>query len=284
MKTSNFVSTASMTHEQWLLERRKGIGGSDVAAILGLSPWRSPFSVWADKTGRLPIEEGDNEFMHWGTIMEPILAHEFEAVTGKKVYRQNKTFFDAEHPFLRANIDRDIAGEPGFLEIKTASEYKSAEWADDEVPVPYLLQVQHYMYVLNRPYVYFAYLIGGHHFDFKRVERDDEAIGIIEPQLIKWWEKHVIGDEAPETDGTSATAAALRALYPDDTGEVIDLPGSFDSLLESREQLKSSMASSKETMDAVDNQLRAAIGDATVGETALWKVTNKANKRGARAL
>lgn len=279
-----FEPTAKMNHAEWLQSRRKGIGGSDVAAILGMSPWRSPYSVWADKTGRLPLNEVGNEFTHWGTIMEPILAHEFEDVTGKKVYRQNKTYFDPLHPYLRANIDRDIAGEPGFLEIKTATEYKSGEWVDDEVPVPYQLQVQHYMYVLNRPYVYFAYLVGGHHFNFKRVERDQEAIDTFEPLLIDWWERHVIGDEAPETDGAEATTKALRLLYPEDTGEIITLDGDFNALLTNREALKGSAASTKETLDAIDNKLRAAIGDATAGETGEWLVTNRANKRGARTL
>ena len=279
-----FEPTTKMNHAEWLQSRRKGIGGSDVAAILGMSPWRSPYSVWADKTGRLPLNEAGNEFTHWGTIMEPILAHEFEDVTGKKVYRQNKTYFDPAHPYLRANIDRDIAGEPGFLEIKTATEYKSDEWEDDKVPEPYLYQVQHYMYVLNRPYVYFAYLVGGHHFDFKRVERDQEAIDFVEPYLIDWWERHVIGDVPPDTDGSNATTRALRELYPEDDGEVVPLGGEYNTLLVNREALKSSMATTKEELDAIDNKLRADIGEATAGETGEWLVTNKTNKRGARSL
>ncbi|MCI1985293.1 MAG: YqaJ viral recombinase family protein [Lactobacillus sp.] len=282
--TPEFASTAGMDRLEWLKFRRKGIGGSDVAAILGLSPWNSPYSVWATKTGRIPITDQGNEFTHWGTIMEPILAHEFQAVTGKRVYRQNKTYYDPEHPYLRANIDRDIAGEEGFLEIKTATEYKSSEWEGDQVPVPYQLQVQHYMHVLDRPYVYFAYLVGGHHFGYKRVDRDQEAISIIEPQLIDWWEQHIIKDVPPDPDGTAATTAALRALYPEDDGEALSMDTSFDSLLTSREELKSSMESSKEATDAIDNKLRETIGEASAGETTNWIVTNKANKRGTRTL
>lgn len=281
---ANAISTASMSRKEWLEFRIKGIGGSDVAAILGLSPWNTPFSVWAKKTGRVPVEGEENEFMHWGTIMEPILAREFEQVTGKKVRRQNKTFYVPEHPFLRANIDRDVIGEDGILEIKTATEYKSSEWADDNVPVPYQLQVQHYMYVLDRPYCYFAYLVGGHSFGYKRVERDQDAIDIIEPQLIAWWQKHVVEDVPPEVDGEDATTAALRAMYPEDDGEVVALEDRFNALLENREQLQASIKDTKNAVTSIDNELRAAIGDATAGDSRAWLVTNKINKRGSRSL
>lgn len=281
---ANSISTAGMSRKEWLEFRTKGIGGSDVAAILGLSPWNTPFSVWAKKTGRVPVEGEENEFMHWGTIMEPILAREFEQVTGKKVRRQNKTFYVPEYPFLRANIDRDVIGEDGILEIKTATEYKSSEWADDNVPVPYQLQVQHYMYVLDRPYCYFAYLVGGHSFGYKRVERDQDAIDIIEPQLIAWWQKHVVEDVPPEVDGEDATTAALRAMYPEDDGEVIALEDRFDTLLENREQLQASIKDTKNAVTSIDNELRAAIGEATAGDARSWLVTNKLNKKGTRTL
>lgn len=279
-----FDPIGKLTRLEWLQSRTKGIGGSDVAAVLGMSPWRSPYTVWADKTGRTKITDQGNEFTHWGTIMEPILAKEFQAQTGKKVYRQNKTFYDPERPFLRADIDRDVAGEPGFLEIKTAMEYKSSEWADDQVPVPYQLQVQHYMYVLNRPYVYFAYLIGGHRFGYKRVDRDQEAIDTVEPLLIDWWNKYVVADVPPDVDGSPSTTDTLRALYPEDTGEIVELDSAFDTLLTNRENLK---ANEKETATAVaeiDNKLRRAIGEATAGETAKYLITNKTSKRGARTL
>lgn len=277
-------SMKGLTKHQWLEKRTEGIGGSDVAAVLGLSPWKSPYSVWAEKTRQVPIDDAGNEFTHWGTIMEPILAREFEAQTGKRVYRQNKTFYDPKHPYLRADIDRDVAGEPGFLEIKTAMEYKSQEWADGNVPIPYQLQVQHYMYVLDRPYVYFAYLIGGHKFGWRRVDRDQEAIDTVEPLLINWWEKHVIKGEPPLVDGSEATTNALRALYPEDDGEVVPLKEDFNSLIKSRDQLKETGKQTKEAMTEIDNQLRAAIGEATAGETTQYLITNKVNKRGNRAL
>lgn len=279
-----YISTAKLSHDRWLEFRRQGIGGSDVAGILGMSPWRSPYSVWAEKTGRLPIDDTGNEFTHWGTIMEPILAKEFEKETSKKVYRQNKTFYRPDHQFLRANIDREIAGEPGFLEIKTAMEYKSSEWDGDSIPVPYQLQVQHYMYVLNRPYVYIAYLIGGHHFDWQLVKRDQGSIDTFEPILIDWWEKYVVHDVEPDVDGETATTAALKALYPDEDGEVIELGHDINQLLRNREELTTSVKSTSKSIDAIANRVRQAMKEASAAETEDFRITNHENKRGVRVL
>ncbi|WHQ77645.1 YqaJ viral recombinase family protein (plasmid) [Latilactobacillus curvatus] len=278
------INTANMSRLEWLEHRRSGIGGSDVAAILGLSKWRSPYSVWADKTGKFPVDDSGNEFTHWGNVMEPILAKEFESVTGKKVYRQNKTFIHPKYDFLRADIDRDIANEDGFLEIKTAMEYKSDEWSDDKVPIAYQLQVQHYMNVLGREYCYFAALIGGHKFVVKKVERDQGAIDMIESKLVTWWHDYVETDTPPDVDGDASTTAALRAMYPDEDGEIIALPSSFNERLERRNFLKNVQKEYDRDISQVENEIRLALGEASGGQTDKFRITNHANKRGTKIL
>lgn len=282
--SQHIISTRGFTREQWLENRRGGIGGSDVAAILGMSPWRSPYQVWADKTGQLPVNDSGNEFTHWGDIMEPILANEFAATTGKKVYRQNKTYCHPKYDFLRANIDRDIAGEPGFLEIKTAMEYKSGEWVDEEVPAPYLLQVQHYMNVLDRPYCYFAALIGGHHFIIKKVERDQTLIDDVQQRLVVWWQRHVIAGEPPVVDGTDSTKRTLQALYPHGESKEVVLPQSFERLLAKRSEAKEESNGWKEQVSLVDNEVRAAMQDGDTANIGKYHITLKENKRGTRVL
>lgn len=279
-----FDYTGDMSKEDWLEHRRKGIGGSDVAAVLGLSPWVSPYQVWADKTGRVPIDLNSNEFEHWGTIMEPILANEFEEQSHKKVFRQNKTFYDPKHPFLRADIDRDVTGEEGFLEIKTAMEYKSDAWADDQIPAPYRLQVQHYMYVLNRPYCYFAYLIGGHRFGIKRYERDDELINQVEPQLIEWWDKHIIQDEAPDPDGSKSTTEILKLIYPKSEQIQVELPSGWNAKLQRRQELKDNIKIIDENTKRTENELRVAMGVGDTADTKNYHITYRSNKNGNRML
>lgn len=283
MKIS-FDYTGGMGKKEWLLHRRKGIGGSDVAAILGLSPWVSPYQVWADKTGRVPIDLKSNEFEHWGTIMEPILANEFEAQTRKKVFRQNKTFYDPKYPFLRADIDRDVAGEDGFLEIKTAMEYKSDAWSDEQIPGPYRLQVQHYMYVLNRPYCYFAYLIGGHRFGIKRYERDEELINQIEPQLIDWWDEHIIHDEAPDPDGSQSTTDILKLIYPRSESIQVELPSIWNQKLHQHQDLKNNIKILAANNKRIENELRVAMKNGDTADTENYHITYRSNKNGNRML
>lgn len=279
-----FDYTGDMSKEDWLEHRRKGIGGSDVAAVLGLSPWVSPYQVWADKTGRVPIDLKSNEFEHWGTIMEPILANEFEAQTRKKVFRQNKTFYDPKYPFLRADIDRDVAGEDGFLEIKTAMEYKSDAWSDEQIPGPYRLQVQHYMYVLNRTYCYFAYLIGGHRFGIKRYERDDELINQIEPQLIEWWDEHIIHDEAPDPDGSQSTTDILKLIYPRSESIQVELPSIWNQKLHQHQDLKNNIKILAADNKRIENELRVAMKYGDTADTENHHITYRSNKNGNRML
>lgn len=279
-----FIKTTNLSREEWLQLRTKGIGGSDISAILGLNQWRSPFQVWAEKTGRIEPGGSDSEFIHWGNIMEPVLANEFQNQTGKKVFRPNKEFIHRDYDFLRANIDRDIEKEPGFLEIKTATEYKNSEWLDDEVPAPYLLQVQHYMNVLERPYVYFCALIGGHKLVIKRVDRDDELINAFTPKLVDWWQTYVVADKQPPVDGTQSTTDTLKQLYGDDTGETVALPGSFNSLLEKRQTLKNYSKELNIETAEIDNKIRQFIGNNSEATNDYYTITYRTSKKGNRTL
>ena len=279
-----YIKTRDLTREQWLQLRTEGIGGSDVSAILGLNQWRSPYQVWAEKTHRIEPGGSDNEFIHWGNVMEPILAKEFAQVTGKRVYSPNREYIHPEFDFLRANIDRDIEKEPGFLEIKTATEYKSSEWADGEVPAPYLLQVQHYMNVLDRPYVYFAYLIGGHHFDYLRVDRNQDLINAFTPKIIDWWRTYVEGDQEPPVDGSASTTDTLKAMYPNGQDEGIVLSGTLNHRLSERFLLKNQGKELDSAVATIDNEIRQLMGPATLAENDQYKITYRENKRGTRVL
>ena len=104
-----------MARIDWLLDRRKGIGGSDVAAIMGLNKWKSAYQIWLEKTGQVGLSESDSEPAYWGTVLEEVVAKEFAVRTGKKVRRRNQVFEHPEYPFLRANIDRDVVGEKAIL-------------------------------------------------------------------------------------------------------------------------------------------------------------------------
>src|SRR5690554_2691682 len=165
------ANTLDMTREQWLEERRKGIGGSDAAAIAGLSRYRSPIQVYMDKLGLIEPPE-ENEAMYWGRKLEDIVAEEFSIRTGLKVRRRNAILQHPEYPFMLANVDRLIVGKNEGLECKTTSAYRADEWKDDGIPWEYAIQCYHYMAVTGYKAWWIAALIGGNQFIYKRIERD----------------------------------------------------------------------------------------------------------------
>lgn len=109
-----------MSREEWLAERRKSLGGSDMGAVLGLNKYRSPYAVWAEKTGLIG-EAPDNEAMRQGRDLEEYVACRFEEASDKVVRRVNYILRNDDAPHLHANIDRRILKESAGLECKTAS-------------------------------------------------------------------------------------------------------------------------------------------------------------------
>lgn len=266
---SNMNSTLEMTHQEWLEDRRKGIGGSDVAAILGLNKYKSVYQLWLEKTDQIEVTSAQSEAAYWGNTLEEIVAEEFSKRTGKKVRRRNRVFEHPKYPFLRANIDRDIVGENAVLECKTANQYLANEWDDDEIPIQYICQVQHYMNVLNLDYVYIAVLIGGQKFVWKKMDRDQELIDMITDRLVEFWTENVEKGIEPAIDGSKATSDFLTQRYLDTEGNQTELNGKFDENIEDLLRLKSNRKILDEDITLLENELKQALGkaEATIGIT-----------------
>ena len=265
----NSYSTAEMSHSEWLLDRRKGIGGSDVGTILGLNKWKSAYQLWLEKTNQVDLEDKETDAIHFGNVLEEVVAKEFQERTEKKVRRRNQVFEHPLHPFLRANIDRDVVGEDAILECKTANAFLAKEWEDDEVPLSYLCQVQHYMNVLNREYCYIAVLIGGQKFIWKRIDRDQELIDMITERIVSFWEENVIGGVEPLVDGSQSTTDFLKDQYADAEENETTLPSTFDDLIHQRRELKQSEKEIKAALRQVENNIVNELGkrNASIGIT-----------------
>ena len=122
------ASTTDLGREEWLNIRALGIGSSDAAASVGLSPYKSQLSLWLEKTKRkAAVDLSDKESVIWGTVLEPVLAKVYAARTGRRVRRVNAVLQHPDYPFMLANLDREVVGKAdcGILEIKTAG-YHSA--------------------------------------------------------------------------------------------------------------------------------------------------------------
>lgn len=276
----NFAkSTAEMTHQEWLEDRRKGIGGSDVATILGLNKYKSPYQLWLEKTGQVEVTSAQSEAAYWGNTLEEVVAEEFSKRTGKKVRKRNQVFEHQKYPFLRANIDRDVVGENAVLECKTANQYLDKEWDDDEIPIQYICQVQHYMNVLNLDYVYIAVLIGGQKFLWKKMERDQELIDMITEKLVEFWTENVEKGTEPAIDGLKATSDFLTQRYLDTEDNQTELNTLFDEKIANLARLKEDRKIIDESITLIENELRQALGNSqtTIGITpkniVSWKKT-----------
>ncbi|WP_342489146.1 lambda-exonuclease family protein [Cytobacillus sp. FSL W7-1323] len=266
MAVSNAISTKDMSRFEWLQERSKGIGGSDASIILGLNKYKTAFELWLEKTGQVGLTEISSEAAYWGNEMEEVVAKEFEKRTEKKVRRRNYMFSHPDHHFIKANIDREVMKESALLECKTASAYLKAEWEGDEIPASYLVQVQHYLAVTGKEKAYIAVLIGGNHFTWKEIERDDELIQMIIDAEVNFWEKHVIGFVPPELDGSSAAEQYLKEKYNKaEEGKEIVLPSNYKEMLLSYEQIKNDEKLIQTAKKDIENKIKAELKDAEVG-------------------
>ena len=276
MNANILVETEGLSREGWLRYRKCGIGGSDVAAILGISKWNSAISLWLDKTNQTnePVEE--NEAMQWGTIMEPIIRNHFAEVTGKTVVEVKAMLQHPEYPFMLADVDgltEDDAGNPAILEIKTASEYKRAEWEND-IPSYYQTQVQHYLCVTGVQKAYVAVLIGGNSFKVYEVDADAEIQSMLIAVEKDFWNK-VQNMIRPEMDGSDACKNLLDSIYKGGINEQIILPDEAIEYLDMYIEATADMDSAKAKQQEASNHLKEIMGDYNtaqcMGHTISWK-------------
>ena len=225
MKTNILVSTENLSTEEWLRWRQKGIGGSDVAPILGISKWSSAIDIWLSKTNQKRDEVVENEAMTWGKILEPVIRDRFREVTGRKVIEVHAILQNEEHPFMIADIDgltSDDNGEPAILECKCVSEFKRSEWETD-IPVYYRTQVEHYLAVTGLSIAYVAALIGGNTFVIREVHADKEMQAMLMAVEADFWRK-VVNMERPEPDASDACKNLLDSIYRGGISEQVVLP------------------------------------------------------------
>ena len=151
-----------MNRTEFLQRRKQGIGGSDVAAVLGLSRWKSPFELWKEKTAEELPEDTQNDVLSLASYLEEYTAQKYAAAVGLKVRRKNALLVSKDYPFLIGNIDREICGDKrgvGFLECKAVSNFNFRKIEFYGLPDEYVFQKEHYFYVANGFYKWGAFAI-----------------------------------------------------------------------------------------------------------------------------
>ena len=276
MNANILVETEGLSREEWLRYRKCGIGGREVAAILGISKWNSAVSLWLDKTNQTnePVEE--NEAMQWGTIMEPIIRKHFAEVTGKTVVEVKAMLQHPEHPFMLADVDgltTDDEGNPAILAIKTASEYKRAEWEND-IPSYYQTQVQHYLCVTGVQKAYVAVLIGGNSFKVYEVDADAEIQSMLIAVEKDFWNK-VQNMIRPEMDGSDAAKNLLDSLYHGGISEEIVMPDEAIEYVDAYIEACAEEDNAKAKKQEASNHIKEIMGDydkaICLGHSISWK-------------
>jgi len=262
------------SHEEWLEIRRHYIGGSDAGAIVGLNPYSSPFSVWAEKTGNVPGFEG-NTITQVGSFLEEFVAKLFEEQTGKKVRRCNFTLVNDQYPWACANIDREVVGEDALVEIKTTnSRLNLKKFANGEYPEQWYAQMTHYLAVTGRKKAYLAVLIECREFKIFELDRDESEIRALMDAEKTFWTKYVEPRKTPPADGADATTDAIREMWSIDDGSTADLSG-LEGVFTQRKILQEQIKNLKEQVDELDNQVKVIMGNASTGSCAGWTVSWK---------
>ena len=272
------VEQAASDHEAWEKLRMQGIGGSDVAVIMGYNPWKKPYALYCEKVGLVPPEDlSENEAVEWGTKLEPIVAQKFSEVTGKKLKRWG-TVCNPDAPWQMANFDRLIVGEDCGLECKTANAFKKEEWEGDNVPDAYYCQVQWYASLSGLSGWWIACLIGGQHFEYKYIPRNDAFIADMLEKVTDFWENHVLAKVPPEVDGSESSSEAVKKAYPTSNGMEIALPSQANDLFARLDELDKTAKLIKEQQEEAKNQLKLMLGDNEIGVIGDRKVTWKTQK------
>lgn len=212
--------------DDWLASRNQGIGGSDVAGILGLSPWSSPHEVWEQKTGR---SDGSKDFLRLrlGRALEPFTISEFERETGLEVITFHKhTFVRRDHPWARGNMDglvfdgRHLVGD---YEGKTAGIFAKSDW-EHEIPVYYQTQGQWYSWIPDFEQTFFGVLfLGRTSFEDRLLRRDDDDVREMVEASEEFWFDYVEPDKLPPADGSDAARRYRSQIYADYDKQNVEL-------------------------------------------------------------
>lgn len=269
------VSTLNMPREEWLAWRRKGIGGSDAAGIVGLSKWATPFSVYADKKG-LSQEKPDNERMRQGRDLEDYAARRFMEQTGKHVRRCNAILVHGDYDFLLANVDRMVDGENAGLECKTMDPRSSAasKLESGIVPEQYYCQCQHYMMVTGCERWYLAIVVYGTGLYIFDIPRNEEDIAALLQAEVDFWQSYVIPGIQPAPDSSSTCTNVVKGLYPvSEIGKEIYIPNR--DLLDRYAALEAEIAALEQEKNQIYNELLHVMQDAEVGHADGWRITLK---------
>lgn len=264
----------SIDRDQWLAWRRTGLSATDAAKIIGLSPWGTPWTVWANKVGL--IDDTDVEVtdaMEFGSRAEPMLAAWLYDRTGIYTIGAQTHVTHPGRPWMLATVDGYAADHPAAtiadaiagVEIKTTSD-SADEWKQS-IPLHYQAQAQWQMACTGLPATIMPTLhlaFGRLQFEVHTIARDEEDIAMLTAAGERFWHDHVLAGIAPDVDASQATSTALGAAWAEHT--VDDAVEADDDLVATVANLRDAKAQAKaldEQITYLENVVKAALADRT---------------------
>lgn len=270
------ASVSRLSREEWLNLRREGIGGSDASSIVGLNPWRSALSCFADKLGQLSEEE-ESLAMRLGTELEDFVARLWSEQTGRAVKRCGYMYRNRKRPWQIANIDRCVVGESAGLECKTTSSFETMrKCKNGDIPDTYYCQCMHYMAVTGAKRWYLAVLsLQDKVLHTFVIERDDEEIEALNKAEEDFWLGNVCKEIPPLPDGSDSAKAALGALYPQSEEGMSEDLGDIALEIADYVTLKAEYERLKKQLELFRQRICARMGKAEQGECASYRISYK---------
>jgi len=234
----------------WLEERRRGVGGSDIAAIMGLSPFKTPYQVYQEKRKEVADWEG-NAATDWGKRMEPAIRQWYSDETGRSVRLPEKIMYHSKYPFMLASLD-GFTDDRRVVEIKTSRISKGwGEPGTNEIPDYYVLQVQHYMVVTGFEVTDVPVSIGGGSPVLYEVPEDKELQEMITDACADFWQRVVDGrppepvtyEDAVQRFGRSEAQGVIIASENalQDIMSLKDIRARMKSLESAEEEIKANL-------------------------------------------
>ena len=287
------IPIKDMEKAEWLAERKKSLGGSDMAADLGLNPYKSAYALWAEKTDRVPEFTG-NMATKVGLYLEDMVAQLFTEESGKKVQRTNYIYRNRAFPWMHASPDRLLVGEKSGLEIKTTSALNLKRFKHGSFPEEYYAQSAHYMAVLEYDRWYIAVLIGNNQFHIYQLTAikddvkpdwcecslyvDDGEVRALIDSARKFYEDSMVNDKPPLPDGSESTADTIATIYADGMDNMVDLTG-YERTVDEMQQIEMTIKNLGKRKDALKQELQCAMGSAERAVCGPYKLSWKNSER-----
>ena len=261
-------------NQQWLEQRKKGVGGSDVSAIMGLSRYKGPYALWAEKSGLvIPEDISDKPAVMVGNALEDPIRRWFRDRHPELVVTASNCILRSKRrPWAQASLDgvchirgssRSDKSSYAVLEIKTVGERSIKDWYDDSgkltLPIYYLCQVTHYLSVTGWSKAYVAALFGNRELVELEIMRDEDDIRAVESAVDEFWRRVQTG-EAPQVDGAPGEAEVIFKRHPKSGDEMVETEG-IPRELADYIFYKEVLDKAKKNVDKAGDALKELIGD-----------------------